>query len=83
LDIYSAGEEPLEGINAHILYEGMVKNGVDAVHISNRDEIVDCLLKELKDGDVLLTLGAGDVWEIGEEFLKVKRTKTMQEGKLS
>jgi UDP-N-acetylmuramate--alanine ligase len=83
LDIYSAGEEPLEGINAHILYEGMVKNGVDAVHISNKDEIVDCLLKELRDGDVLLTLGAGDVWEIGEEFLKVKRTKTMQEGKLS
>jgi UDP-N-acetylmuramate--alanine ligase len=72
MDIYAAGEEAIEGISSEILLNGIKSSGKEADHIKEREEITACLSKELKDGDTLLTLGAGDVWKIGEELLKLK-----------
>ncbi len=69
IDIYPAGEEPLKGINSEILFAGIRNAGKDVDYIRNRDEVLDCLKRELKEGDAFLTLGAGDVWKIGEEFI--------------
>ncbi|MBI5409024.1 MAG: UDP-N-acetylmuramate--L-alanine ligase [Nitrospirae bacterium] len=72
MDIYPAGEKPIEGINSGVLFNELRKTVKDLEHIKDRAGILDYLNSELREGDVLLTLGAGDVWKIGEEFLKVK-----------
>jgi UDP-N-acetylmuramate--alanine ligase len=70
-DVYAAGEEPIEGVSSARLVEEMRRSGhVGARYIPRRAEIAGELLSELRDGDILITLGAGDVWMVGEEVLK-------------
>ncbi len=84
MDIYPAGEEPLSGINSEVLFKGIKDTGKAAVYLRNRAEIPGYLEGELKKGDMLLTLGAGDVWKQGEEVLKFKmqKSKCKMDGKL-
>ncbi len=41
-------------------------------YISNFDETIDFLKSDLERGDILITMGAGNVWQIGEDFLNLK-----------
>ncbi len=74
-DIYPAGEKPLKGINSEILFKGIKDTGKDIEYIKDRSEILNYLVDGLKKGDTLLTLGAGDVWKIGEEYIRIKKSK--------
>jgi UDP-N-acetylmuramate--alanine ligase len=76
MDIYPAGEKPLPGIHARTLLKGIRDARKEIEYIEDRGEILKYLGAELKQGDTLLTLGAGDVWKCGEEFLKAKTGKT-------
>ena len=71
MDIYPAGEDPIPGITSEVIYSGVKKN-TDAVYIKDRDEVLKYLVSELRESDTFITLGAGDVWKIGEKFIKVK-----------
>lgn len=71
-DIYPAGEKPIDGINSEVLFKGIKDRARDIVYIKDRTEILGYLRRELNSGDTLLTLGAGDVWKLGEEFIKSK-----------
>jgi UDP-N-acetylmuramate--alanine ligase len=71
MDIYAAGEEAIEGITSEVLLSGIKNSCKEIEHIKDRAEITAHLSKELKEGDTLLTLGAGDVWKLGEELLKL------------
>jgi UDP-N-acetylmuramate--alanine ligase len=75
MDIYPAGEKPLNGINSEGLLKGIKDSVKDIAYIKERGEMLNYLDEELKKGDTLITLGAGDVWKIGEEFLKFKVQK--------
>lgn len=76
LDIYPAGEKPLPGVDSGLLFRGIKDMGKDIEYIKDRGEALDYLVSELKKPDTLLTLGAGDVWKVGEEFLtKIARLK--------
>ncbi|MBI4680894.1 MAG: UDP-N-acetylmuramate--L-alanine ligase, partial [Nitrospirae bacterium] len=75
MDIYPAGEKPLNGINSEVLLKGIKDSVKDIAYIKERGEILNYLDEELKKGDTLITLGAGDVWKIGEELLKFKIQK--------
>jgi len=71
LDIYAASESPIEGITSEVLLKKTRDVGsMNADHISDRKEMVKTVLADLRPGDVLLTLGAGDVYKIGEEILR-------------
>ncbi len=71
LPIYPAGEAPIEGITGQALYEGIVRQGHKDVVYQNGLEAAQSHLKlAVRQGDVLLTLGAGDVWQVGERFLE-------------
>lgn len=72
MDIYPAGEIPLPGVNSELLLRGITDKGKDIVYIKSRGEVLDYLCSQLREGDTLLTLGAGDVWKTGEEFLEIK-----------
>jgi UDP-N-acetylmuramate--alanine ligase len=70
-DIYPAGEEPIEGVTAEALARSVRQHGQkDVTHISDREELVGHLLEILKPGDILLTLGAGNIWQTGELLLQ-------------
>jgi UDP-N-acetylmuramate--alanine ligase len=69
--IYAAGEAPIPGVTAELVAGAALKSGHrDLVYMPDREEIVDHLLSTLEDGDLVITLGAGDVWKIGEEVLR-------------
>jgi UDP-N-acetylmuramate--alanine ligase len=75
-DIYSAGEEPIEGVSAERLANEVVRHGQrDVTYIANRDDIPEHLLKVVREGDIVLTLGAGNLWHTGEVFLDRLREK--------
>lgn len=65
-DIYAAGEKPIKGINAHSLIDKVHKN---ASHV-RREHLFKRLQEELKTGDLLITLGAGDITEISGKFFR-------------
>jgi len=69
LDIYPAGEKPIPGVTSKLIYEEMKKLKSSVEYIGKGSKI-DKIKEGLKPGDILLTLGAGDVWKVGDEFLK-------------
>lgn len=72
-DIYPAGESPIEGISAEKIAEGIKSHGhKNVAYIKDKKEIISFFSKALSEGDMFITLGAGNVYEVGEEFLKGK-----------
>jgi UDP-N-acetylmuramate--alanine ligase len=70
LDIYAAGETSLPGVTTGLLYEGLISQGQREVYyLRERPEVVPFLRRYLRANDILLTLGAGDVWQVGEAFV--------------
>ena len=69
-EIYSAGEKRLNGISGRAVYEGVRRTGHPGVHfIEDNTEKADYIFQHLSAGDMVLTLGAGDIWKTGEELL--------------
>lgn len=74
LDIYPAGEKPIEGINSSLLVEHIIKAGYNnVIHASTKGDAIRHIVSNIKRGDILLTLGAGDVWKVGEEVIRALR----------
>lgn len=71
LDIYAAREKDNGKVNSQMLCSEIIKNGTDAVYKGSFEEAIDYLKDNLKEGDVLITMGAGDVYKAGELFLSV------------
>ena len=69
-DIYSAGETPIPGITGDLIYRAVLRGGArKAVYIPDCSDLLDALVSTVKDGDIVLTLGAGDIWKTGDELL--------------
>jgi UDP-N-acetylmuramate--alanine ligase len=70
LPIYAASEDPIEGIDSGHLMEGIKGKGHREVRlVSDRAQVIPSLREILRPGDVLVTLGAGDVWKIGQDLV--------------
>lgn len=69
-DIYAAREYDNGEIHSRDLANAVNKKSGNAIYISTFEEIEDYLLKNTKDGDIILTMGAGNVYLIGESILK-------------
>jgi len=71
LDVYASREEPLPGVSGEMVAAAARRAGhPNVVYASEKRGVADCLEHILKPGDVLLTLGAGDVVRFGEEYLR-------------
>jgi UDP-N-acetylmuramate--alanine ligase len=69
--IYPAGESPVEGVDAEWLCQGIKEHGHREVSLCHhQNEILQALLGLIKPGDLVMTLGAGDIYHVGEELLK-------------
>jgi UDP-N-acetylmuramate--alanine ligase len=76
LPIYAASETPIEGVDSLQLSEQIRAHGHKDVHHMENFEVCETFLQEnLKAGDLLLTLGAGDVVQIGERMLTRLKTE--------
>ena len=70
-DIYAAGEAPIPGVSGEGIAERIRTTGHPAVTwIGKKEEVVEQVLPTLVSGDVVLTLGAGDIWKVGNELLE-------------
>lgn len=72
-DIYSAREKDTGEIHSRILAEKIRENGQDAIYLPDFEGIVEYLKKNASPGDLIITMGAGDVYKVGEMFLKDKQ----------
>ncbi|MEF9951501.1 MAG: UDP-N-acetylmuramate--L-alanine ligase [Clostridium sp.] len=68
-DIYAAREKDTGVVSSKMLSDAVQKNGVNCTYIKEFDDILSHIKGELKEGDLLVTMGAGDVYLIGERFL--------------
>ena len=73
--IYPAREEPIPGVSSKLIAKIAVQSGhPDVVLIENDADIVPKTLSLLKKDDILITMGAGNIWQYGEEILaKLKK----------
>ncbi len=72
-DVYAAGEEPIPSATSEKLVEEMRASGHPrARYLGRRADMAALIAPELREGDILITLGAGDIWQTGEEILKLR-----------
>lgn len=70
-DIYSAMEDPIDGVTGEMIANITRDYGhKDMVYIPDKNSIPDHIIKIARSGDVIVTLGAGDIWKIGKEILR-------------
>jgi UDP-N-acetylmuramate--alanine ligase len=76
-DVYGAGEVPIPGITGKLLVEALAElcPGKRIVYLPKRSEVARFLAREVRTGDLVLTLGAGDITMVGEETLERLREK--------
>ena len=73
LPIYSAGEKPILGISSELIYNKLLNYNSDVKIFSSKEEAFD-YLKNYKNSDVIIiTLGAGDVYKVGELLLSLEQ----------
>jgi len=71
-EIYGAGEEALPGVSGEQLYQAIKRRGhLEVEFVPDKGEIARRLLPRLKRGEIVLTLGAGDIYRVGEELVEV------------
>ena len=69
--VYPAGEDPIEGVDADWLCGGIKEHGHrEVILCDSKNGILQTLLDLAKPGDLVLTLGAGDIYRVGEELLR-------------
>jgi UDP-N-acetylmuramate--alanine ligase len=70
-EIYAASEDPIPGINGIRLYEAVRACGHRDVAFAERGELARRLRERVQKGDLVITLGAGDITHAGEELLEL------------
>ena len=70
-EIYPAGEDRIEGVEAKALFEGIREYGhKDVTFVADKRQIVSHLLKVIEPGDLVITMGAGDIWQVADELVE-------------
>ncbi len=71
-EIYAASEKPIKGVTGRALSESMREHGHRDVHyVEQKESIPETVYPELRHGDIVLFLGAGDVWRQGLKILEM------------
>ncbi len=71
-EIYPASEEKIEGITGHVLSEKIKASGhKNVIFAPTKEDAAEKVLQLARDGDVVITLGAGDLYKIGERLKSV------------
>lgn len=69
-DIYPAREKPIEGVSSQLIADAMQRRGLPPRWMGPRDALAAALKAEAQDGDIVLTIGAGDITKTGPELIR-------------
>ena len=78
--IYGAREQPLAGVTHHLVVRGATRAGAATVAVRDRAGLTEHVARAVRDGDVVFTLGAGDVTRVGPELLLLLRNGSTEHG---
>ena len=72
MDVFSAGDEPIPGVSGKTVVNAVREHGapLDVSYVPDRHQLLDYLCAECREGDLLITQGAGDITAIGPAFIK-------------
>jgi len=80
LDIYPAGEKPIPGVTSQQLVERMAELGfLRARYALSEQSVVQGIMVDLRSGDLILTVGAGNVWRIGDTLAEAIRGRSVSQ----
>ncbi len=69
-DIYPAREKPIEGVTGKIIVDSCFEHRQkNVIYEENKDNIPTILANIVKEGDMIITMGAGDIYKIGEKYI--------------
>jgi UDP-N-acetylmuramate--alanine ligase len=71
-DIYSAGEKPIAGVDSQLIYRLASEAGANMIYIQTQKEIESFIRQEVKNNDLIITMGAGDIWKLGVKLVDEK-----------
>ncbi len=70
-DIFPAREKPIEGVNGELIWDSVIKAGNDKVtYCKNINDIFDTLKAVMRKGDMVITLGAGNICNVADEIME-------------
>jgi len=73
-DVYPAREEPIQGVTGELIANAAKEYGHKQVHyVADKKEVPGYLMNLVRPGDMVITMGAGDIWKFGEEFIARRR----------
>ena len=75
-DIYPAREQPIDGVSATLIADALKVAGGSLAWRGRRDDLADALADAVRSGDVVLTVGAGDITRTGPELLERLREES-------
>jgi UDP-N-acetylmuramate--alanine ligase len=71
-DVYPAREEPIDGVSGELIAEAARKFGhKNVIYVKDKNEVPEKLREIKKDKDIIITMGAGDIWKYGEKFVQL------------
>ena len=70
-DIYSAGEAPIPGISGEVIRDEVERQtNMQVIYIPEKDKIAKYLRQIVEAGDLVMTMGAGNIYQVGEELIE-------------
>jgi UDP-N-acetylmuramate--alanine ligase len=71
-DVYGADQTPIPGVTGKLVVDGIVdaSPGTRVVYLPHRQDVVRFLGDEVREGDLVVTMGCGDVWMVGDATLE-------------
>ena len=76
-DVYPAREEPIQGVTGELIANAAKEFGHKQVHyVPEKKDVPSYLMTIARPGDMIITMGAGDIWKFGEAFIELKKKGT-------
>ena len=71
-DVYGADQDPIPGVTGKLVVDGVAQAspGRRVVYLPHRGDVVRFLEREVREGDLVVTMGCGDVWMVGDAALE-------------
>jgi len=71
-DVYPAREEPISGVTGELIANATKSFGhKNVIYVPDKNNIPNVLKELKKEGDIIVTMGAGDIWRYGEKFIEM------------
>ena len=71
-DVYGADQDPIPGVTGKLVVDGVAEAapGKRVVYLPHRQDVLSFLDDEVRSGDLVVTMGCGDVWMLGDAVLE-------------